>query len=302
MASSSPTAGRLWKAGRFDLDLGRPRVMAIVNVTPDSFWEGGRSPDTVGALECCRRAVAEGADILDLGAESTRPGAAPVSADVELERLLPVLEGALALGVPVSVDTRKASVMTAVLAAGADIVNDVQALRDPGALDVLAAHPSAGVCLMHMQGTPASMQQAPHYADVVTEVEAFLAERVAAATRAGIARERLVVDPGFGFGKTVDHNLALWRHLEAFGALAQGVLVGWSRKSTLGHLTGRPTGDRLAASLAAALASVQRGAHVVRVHDVAATVDALRVWERAGLIAGNNAARGFTRLDGRAGS
>jgi dihydropteroate synthase len=258
--------------------------MAIVNVTPDSFWEGGRSPDPAQALASCRAAVEEGADLLDLGAESTRPGAPPVPVAEELRRLLPVLEGALRLGVPVSVDTRKAPVMAAALAAGADAVNDVQALQDPGALEALAAHPSAGVCLMHMQGTPASMQVAPAYRDVVAEVMHFLAERVAAAVHAGISRDRLVVDPGFGFGKTVEHNLALWRELERLLPLAQGVLVGWSRKSTLGHLTGRPAGDRLPASLAAALASVQRGARIVRVHDVAATVDALRVWGQSGLI------------------
>jgi dihydropteroate synthase len=278
-------AARVWQAGRYLVDLARPQVMAIVNVTPDSFWEGGRSPDPADALASCRAAVEEGADLLDLGAESTRPGAPPVPVDEELRRLLPVLEGALALGVPVSVDTRKAPVMVAALAAGADAINDVQALRDPDALEALAAHPSAGVCLMHMQGTPESMQVAPTYRDVVDEVVQFLEARVAAAVQAGIARERVVVDPGFGFGKTVDHNLALWRHLDRLLPLAQGVLVGWSRKSTLGHLTGRPAGDRLPASLAAALASVQRGARIVRVHDVAATVDALRVWGRSGLIA-----------------
>ncbi len=275
---------RVWQAGRYRVDLSRPRVMAIVNVTPDSFWEGGRGVDPAEALARCRAAVEEGADLLDLGAESTRPGAPPVPADEELRRLLPVLEGALGLGVPVSVDTRKAPVMTAALAAGADVVNDVQALQDPGALEALAAHPRAGVCLMHMQGTPQSMQVAPAYRDVVGEVVQFLAERVAAAEQAGVSRDRLVVDPGFGFGKTVDHNLALWRQLERLLPLAQGILVGWSRKSTLGHLTGRPAGDRLPASLAAALASVQRGARIVRVHDVAATVDALRVWGQSGLI------------------
>lgn len=277
-------AARVWQAGRYLVDLARPQVMAIVNVTPDSFWEGGRSPDPAEALARCRAAVDEGADLLDLGAESTRPGAPPVPVAEELRRLLPVLEGALALGVPVSVDTRKTPVMVAALAAGADAINDVQALRDPGALEALAAHPSAGVCLMHMQGSPESMQVAPTYRDVVDEVVQFLEARVAAAVQAGIARERVVVDPGFGFGKTVDHNLALWRHLDRLLPLAQGVLVGWSRKSTLGHLTGRPAGDRLPASLAAALASVQRGARIVRVHDVAATVDALRVWGRSGLI------------------
>jgi dihydropteroate synthase len=274
-----------WTAGRYTLDLDRPRVMAIVNITPDSFSDGGENFEPHAAIERCRACVDQGADLIDLGAESTRPGATPVTPDEELRRLMPVLEVAVGLGVPVSVDTCKPSVMKAALAAGADIVNDVQALREPGALEVVAAHPACGVCLMHMQGSPRTMQLAPRYADVVSEVGGFLADRVAALETAGITRARVLVDPGFGFGKTLEHNLALWQALESLGPLATGVLVGWSRKSSLAAMTGRSAGDRLAASLAAALASVQRGARVVRVHDVAATVDAIRVWERSGLLA-----------------
>ena len=196
----------------------------------------------------------------------------------ELDRVMPVLEGALKLGVPVSVDTRKAEVMRAVLAAGADIVNDVDALRSPGALDAVAAHPSCGVCLMHMQGTPQTMQQRAVYADVVGEVMAFLRERCAALEGAGVAAERVVVDPGIGFGKRVAHNLELLRRQRELLAIGRPLLLGWSRKSTLGSTIDRPVGERLAASLAAALIAVQRGAHIVRVHDVAATVDVLKVW------------------------
>lgn len=285
VTSDGAPPARRWQAGRFVLDLDRPRVMAIVNITPDSFSDGGQTLEARAAVDRCKACVDEGADLLDLGAESTRPGALPVSVDEELRRLMPVLEAALRLGVPVSVDTQKPEVMATVLAAGADIVNDVQALGASGALDAVAAHPSCGVCLMHMQGTPRSMQSDPQYIDVLQEVQGFLAKRVQALAAAGVPRDRVVVDPGFGFGKTVGHNIALWHGLEHFRPLAAGVLVGWSRKSSLASMTGRPGGDRLAASLAAALASVQRGARVVRVHDVAATVDALRVWERSGLLA-----------------
>jgi dihydropteroate synthase len=274
-----------WTAGRFRIDLSRPRVMGIVNVTPDSFFDGGRYLKPRPAVDHCRQLVDEGAELLDIGAESTRPGAEPVSADVEIERLMPVLHAALALGVPVSVDTSKPEVMRIALAHGADIVNDVRALTLAGALDVVAASPTCGVCLMHMQGTPATMQQAPDYVDVVSEVGRFLGERVAAAADAGVARERVVVDPGYGFGKTVEHNVELLRRQHEFVPLAAGLMVGWSRKSSLAAITRRrPQDDRLAGSLAAALACVQRGARIVRVHDVAATVDALRVWERSGLL------------------
>lgn len=273
-----------WQTAHYRIDLSRPRVMGIVNVTPDSFSDGGRYDDAAAALAHCERLVAEGADILDVGGESTRPGAAPVPVDEELRRVLPVIRGARALGVPLSIDTLKPEVMRAALDAGADIVNDVEALRRPGALDAVTAHPQAGVCLMHMHGEPRTMQAAPpRYGDVVAEVAAFLAARCAAVQERGIAAERIVVDPGIGFGKTVEHNVELLRRQHELLALGRPLLVGWSRKSTLGALTGRPVGERVAASVAAALAAVQRGAAIVRVHDIAATVDALAIWGSAGL-------------------
>jgi dihydropteroate synthase len=267
-----------WTTTRHTIDLTRPRVMGIVNVTPDSFADGGRL-EAAAAIGHAEALVREGADLLDLGAESTRPGAEPVPADEEWRRLAPVLQATLKLGVPVSVDTMKPGVMRRALEVGADIVNDIAALREPGALDTLAAHPRAGICLMHMQGEPRSMQRAPHYADVVAEVQTFLRARIEACAAAGIVRSRLVVDPGYGFGKTPAHNLTLLAHQAELQALQVPVLAGWSRKSTLGAVTGRAVGDRLAASVAAALIAVQRGARIVRVHDVAATVDALRVWQ-----------------------
>lgn len=277
---SSVTVSALgWQAGRFRLCFERPLVMGIVNLTPDSFSDGGRSPDA--SMRHCDALVAEGADLLDLGGESTRPGAAPIDEDEELSRVVPVLRHALSLNVPVSVDTRRAAVMEAVLRIGADIINDVSALRSPGTLEVLTRHPRAGVCLMHMKGDPQTMQAAPVYADVVTEVRDFLAERAQAALAAGIARERLCIDPGIGFGKTVDHNLALLRRQEELTRLGLPLLVGWSRKSTLGHVTGRDVNHRLPASLAGALLSAMAGANVLRVHDVAATVDVLKVWRAA---------------------
>jgi len=273
-----------WQTTRHRIDLARPRVMGIVNVTPDSFFDGGRHLATDAARAHCERLVGEGADILDIGGESTRPGAQAPSAQEEIDRVLPVLEHACTLGVAVSVDTSRAEVMRAALRAGVDIVNDVRALRWPGALDVVAAHASCGVCLMHMLGDePASMQQAPRYDDVVAEVRAFLHERLAMLERAGVAKMRVVLDPGIGFGKTPEHNWTLMQGLDQLQALGQPLLLGWSRKSTLGVLTGRAAADRLAASLAAALAAVQRGARIVRVHDVAATADALAVWHHAGL-------------------
>ena len=250
--------------------------MGVVNVTPDSFSDGGRYLDPAAAVAHARSLVDQGADIVDVGAESSRPGAQGVSADEELSRLVPVLEGLSDLPVPVSVDTAKPEVMHAALRAGASMINDITAFTAPGALDVVAPT-GAAICLMHMQGEPRTMQQAPSYRDVVSEVAAFLEERVAAAERAGIARERMVVDPGFGFGKTVAHNFELLRNLERIAGLGLPVLAGWSRKSTLGAITGRPADDRLAASLAAALLAVERGARIVRVHDVAATRDALKV-------------------------
>lgn len=268
----------LWQTARFDVDLSRPRVMGIVNVTPDSFSDGGRHADAAAACAHCERLVAEGADLLDIGGESTRPGAVTPNPDEELARVLPVVRHAVTLGVPVSVDTSAPEVMRAVLDAGADVVNDVRALTRPGALAAVAAHPRAGVCLMHMRGEPATMQQQADYRDVVAEVAAFLAERVAAVQAAGVERQRIVVDPGIGFGKKVEHNLALLARQRELLALGLPLLVGWSRKSTLGVVTGRGVGERLAASVAAALMAVERGAAIVRVHDVAATVDALKVW------------------------
>ena len=273
-----------WQTTRFLIDLTRPQVMGIVNITPDSFSDAGQTGNTVAALVRCEQLLGEGADILDLGAESTRPGSMPVTAADELARLLPVLEGALELGCPVSVDTNKPEVMAAVLARGADIINDVYALRTPGALDVVAGHQLCGVCLMHMRGTPDSMQASPHYdGDVVGEVSQFLRTRAQALVACGVADDRVVFDPGIGFGKSVDHNIELLRRQRELLALGRPLLVGWSRKSTLGAITGRDATQRLAASVAAALAAVHRGASIVRVHDVAATVDALRVWQAAGL-------------------
>jgi len=250
--------------------------MGVVNVTPDSFSDGGRFLEPQAAIAHARALVEEGADILDIGAESSRPGARGVGAEEELSRLMPVLEGLADCAAPLSVDTAKPEVMKAALAAGASMINDISALRVPGTLEAVAAS-DAGVCLMHMQGEPRTMQQSPSYGDVVAEVAAFLGERVAAARAAGIARERIVIDPGFGFGKTVAHNFDLLRNLDRVAALGLPVLAGWSRKSTLGAITGRAADHRLAASVAAALLAVERGARIVRVHDVAATRDALAV-------------------------
>lgn len=273
-----------WQTTRFAIDLSRPRVMGIVNVTPDSFSDGGRHADTTAALKHAQRLVAEGADILDIGGESTRPGAPTVPADEEWARIEGVLRGAMGWGVPLSVDTCKAEVMQRALDLGVDIVNDVQALGAPGALDVVARHPSCGVCVMHMKGSPATMQDAPIYDDVLDEVRHFLQARLQVLAGAGIGLERVTLDPGIGFGKTPAHNLALLRRQKELLGLGRPLLLGWSRKSTLGEVTGRPVEQRLAASLAAALAAVQQGAAVVRVHDVAQTVDVLRVWGAAGLL------------------
>jgi len=271
----------IWQTTRHAIDLSVPRVMGIVNVTPDSFADGDPARDARAAIALCERLVGEGADILDIGGESTRPGAAPVPIDVEIARVKPVLTAAVALGVPVSIDTRRAAVMRVALDLGVDIVNDVEALRAADALNTVAAHPSCGVCLMHMQGDPRGMQQRPSYGDVVAEVAAFLKERVDACEAGGIGRARIVVDPGIGFGKTPDHNLELLRRQPELLAIGRPLLVGWSRKSTLGRITGRPVEERIVASVAAALIAVERGARIVRVHDVAATVDALAVWKAA---------------------
>ena len=257
----------------------RPLLMGVVNVTPDSFHDRGRFAAPGDAIAQARRLVEEGADLLDLGGESTRPGAAPVPPEEELRRVLPVLEAVLHLGVPVSVDTRQPVVMRAALAAGAAMINDVTALRAPGALDAVAGT-DASVCLMHMQGEPRTMQQAPRYADVVGEVNAFLEARIGACVAAGIDRGRIVIDPGFGFGKRLEDNLALARALPQLARLAP-LLVGFSRKSMIGAMTGRAaTDDRLAGSVTAALWAARQGAAILRVHDVAATRDALAVWRQ----------------------
>lgn len=271
-----------WQTSRFRIDLRRPRVMGIVNITPDSFSDGGRHATTAAALAHAEKLLADGADILDIGGESSRPGAAPVGLEEELARVMPVLRGAVALGVPVSVDTCKAEVMRAALDAGADIVNDIAALRHPGALDAVAAHPSCGVCLMHMQGEPQSMQAQADYGDVVAEVNAFLADRAGAVRAAGIDADRIALDPGIGFAKTAAHNLSLLRRQTELLGLGYPLLVGWSRKRTLGEVTGRTVDARMAASVAAALAAAHLGARVLRVHDVAETADALKVWGAAG--------------------
>jgi dihydropteroate synthase len=262
---------------RFRLSLQRPLIMGVVNVTPDSFSDGGSFLEPGAAVAHACRLIEDGADIVDIGAESSRPGAlAAVTVEEELRRLLPVLRGLRDAPVPVSVDTAKPEVMRVVLAEGAAMINDINALRAPDALAAVAAA-GAAVCLMHMQGTPGTMQQHPSYDDVVAEVKAFLLERVSAARDAGIAPESIVIDPGFGFGKTLQHNLELLRRLREFEVLGVPVLAGWSRKSSLGMITGRPAGERLAASVAAALIAAQNGVRILRVHDVAATRDALAV-------------------------
>ncbi len=265
------------RCGRFRLTLDRPLIMGVINVTPDSFSDGGRFFSAAAAVAHARQLIAEGADLLDVGGESTRPGAAPVTLDEERRRVLPVLEELADAGVPLSVDTQKPELMREAVAAGAAMVNDVNGFQAPGALAAVAGS-NCAICIMHKQGNPQTMQQAPQYADVVVEVRDYLQQRVAAAVQSGIAGDRIVIDPGFGFGKTLEHNLELLRQLDAIAALHVPVLAGLSRKSMIGKLTGRESGDRLAGSIAAALFAVQRGAAIVRVHDVAATRDALAVW------------------------
>jgi dihydropteroate synthase len=265
------------QCGRFQLDLRRPAVMGVLNVTPDSFSDGGRFLDADAAVAEGERMAADGAACIDIGGESTRPGSAPVDETEELRRVMPVVERlAERLPIPVSIDTRKPGVMRRAVAAGASLVNDVGALRAPEAVEAVAAS-GAAVCLMHMQGEPGTMQDAPVYGDVVAEVRAFLRRRVAACEASGIARTRIAIDPGFGFGKTLEHNLALLAGLPALAADGLPVLVGLSRKRMIGSLTGRSGGERLAGSLAAAVVAVQNGARIVRAHDVRETVDALRV-------------------------
>ncbi len=262
--------------GRFVLNAERPLIMGIVNLSDDSFSGDGLHGNVDAAIAQCGRLIDEGAHILDLGAESSRPGATQIPAQQEIDRLLPVIEALHDCGVPLSVDTVKPEVMRVALAAGADMVNDINALRAPGALDVVAAS-QAGLCLMHMQGDPGSMQEDPHYNDIVAEVAEFLGERVAAAEAAGISLNRIAVDPGFGFGKTLEHNLELLRRLDEMVVPGLPLLVGLSRKSMLGLLTGRAAPDRVYAGIAAHVIAVERGARIVRVHDVAATRDALAV-------------------------
>jgi len=264
------------ECGRFRLNLDRPLVMGILNVTPDSFSDGGHYARPDLALNHAQQMIAEGADLIDVGAESTRPGAEPVEPASELRRLMPVLEALVPLGVPLSVDTRRPEVMRAALAMGADCINDVQALQAEGALDAVRES-NCAVCLMHMQGTPGTMQAAPNYQDVVAEVGQFLRDRLNAVRRVGLASNRLLLDPGIGFGKTLEQNLALIGRLSEL-APEIPVLIGLSRKRMVGDLTGRPLSERLSGSVGGALAAIARGAAIVRVHDVAATVDALAVW------------------------
>ena len=277
------------QCGRFALDLRAPVVMGVLNVTPDSFSDGGSFLDIRTAVAHAERMAADGAAIIDVGGESTRPGSAPVSEDEELRRVLPVIERLTAsLAIPVSIDTRKPVVMRRAIAVGASLVNDVAALTAPGAVEAVAGS-DAAVCLMHMQGEPGTMQAAPHYEDVVTEVREFLGRRVAACAAAGIARSRIAVDPGFGFGKSLEHNLSLLAGLPALAADGQPVLAGLSRKRMIGALTGREGGERLAGSLAAAVVAAWNGARIIRAHDVRETVDALRVVAAAGAMRDNRA-------------
>ena len=270
-----------WQTTRHLIDLTTPRVMGVVNLTPDSFSDGGRHASVSAGIRHCERLVAQGADILDLGAESTRPGSPPVPLDEERARLLPVLREAMALGVPVSVDTYKADLMREVLDLGADIINDIWALRQPGAVDAVAAHPRCGVCLMHMHGEPQTMQIAPMEGEAVPQVRAFLRAVTDGLLARGVARARIAWDPGVGFGKTPSQNFDLLARQSALLADGWPLLVGWSRKSSLGAVTGLPVSQRLVPSVAAALLAVERGARIVRVHDVAETAAALKVWAAA---------------------
>lgn len=263
--------------GRYTLELQRPLIMGIVNVTADSFsGDGHAKAGLANALRHAEQLLADGADMLDIGGESSRPGAVPVSEAEEVTRVVPLVEALRDCGVPLSIDTVKPGVMRAAIAAGADLINDIAALQAPGALDAVKDSQVA-VCLMHMQGTPGTMQADPQYGDVVQDVMSFLAGRVAAAEAAGITSERIVLDPGFGFGKTLAHNQALFKALPSFHRFDLPLLVGVSRKSMLGQITGREVGERMPASIAAAMLAARNGAAILRVHDVAATKDALAV-------------------------
>lgn len=262
--------------GKFKFDLSRPLIMGIVNATPDSFSDGGQHLQRDAALAHAQQLIAEGADMLDIGGESTRPGAKPVGIQEEMDRVLPIIEELRDAAVPISIDTFKPEMMLAAIAAGAQMVNDINALQDAASLNAVASS-NVAVCLMHKQGNPQTMQEQPVYQNVVAEVSAFLSARIAAAEAAGIQRDRIVIDPGFGFGKALAHNLALLRELNRLTELGVTVLAGLSRKSMLGALTGQEVSQRLPASVAAALIAVQHGANIVRVHDVRATMDALKI-------------------------
>nr|WP_288852761.1 dihydropteroate synthase [uncultured Acidovorax sp.] len=268
----------IWQTSRFAIDLVRPQVMGIVNVTPDSFSDGGRHGSTAAALRHCEQLLKEGADILDIGGESTRPGSPAVPLDEELSRVVPLVREAVALGVPISVDTYKPEVMRAVLDLGADIVNDIWALRQPGAAAAVAAHPQCGVCLMHMHRDPQTMQQAPMGGDVVPQVLSFLQLQAHNLLALGVEKARILLDAGIGFGKTVEQNFALLARQAELLTAGYPLLAGWSRKSSLGTITGLKVSQRMVPSVAAALLAVERGASVVRVHDVRETVAALAVW------------------------
>ena len=270
--------GMHWQTSRFRIDLTKPRIMGIVNVTPDSFSDGGLFASTRRAVAHCEQLLVQGAHILDLGGESSRPGTPAVPLEQELARVMPVLREAVTLGVPVSIDTYKPEVMQQALDAGADIVNDIWALRRPGAREIIAAHPGCGVCLMHMHGEPRTMQRTPLVGDAVSQVLAFLAGAAQSVRALGVDKARIVWDAGIGFGKTVEQNFSLLARQREILAPGYPLLAGWSRKSSLGTVTGLPVNDRLAPSLAAALLAVERGASVVRVHDVKETVAALKIW------------------------
>ncbi|MEJ8838355.1 dihydropteroate synthase [Ramlibacter sp. AN1133] len=267
-----------WQTARFLLDLESPRVMGIVNVTPDSFSDGGRFVSTRTALEHCEELIRQGADILDIGGESSRPGTPPVSLDEERARVMPVLREAVRFNVPLSVDTYKPEIMQEALDLGADVINDIWALQRPGALGVVANHPSCGVCLMHMHGEPQTMQRSPMQGDAVPQVRDFLRDRSEALRQRGLSVTRIAWDPGIGFGKTVEQNFALLARQRELLHDGYPLLAGWSRKSSLGAVTGAPVNERLVPSVAAALLAADRGARIVRVHDVRETVAALKVW------------------------
>ena len=268
-----------WQSARWQIDLSRPRVMGIVNVTPDSFSDGGQHHATRDALAHCEQLIKDGADILDIGAESTRPGATPVGVELELERVIPVIQAASSMGVAISVDTYKPQVMQAALDAGADILNDIWGFRQLGSLQVVAAHPNCGLCTMHMHGEPITMQSSPMQGDVTLQVQHFLQTQAAWLVSAGVNASRICLDPGYGFGKTVNQNFTLLAQQQQIADLGFPVLVGWSRKSSLGVVTGCEVHERLIPSVTAAVLAAERGAHVLRVHDVKETCQALKVWQ-----------------------